>query len=375
VEEAFALMRPAGEGDANRLGVMTGAETDGPAGSLSGPGSLTGTTATAVHSPLPAEPLADLAAEYGLRRAAVRPPLLVYLRQLWRRRAFIIAFATARNIAMYTEARLGQLWQVLTPLLNAAVYWLVFGLLLHVSRGIPDYIPFLVTGIFVFTFTQRSFLLASRVINDHLQLIRALHFPRACLPLGFVVVELQQLLLSMLVLAVIVLSFGEPLTWYWLLIIPALLVQTLFNVGAGLIIARIGAGVTDLSQLLPFVLRTWLYVSGVLYSIRTLSIHSYWVKWVLSVNPAAVYIQLVRDAILTSQRLSAPGAMPYNAHLCALFTEHASSKSSPYNYDSAYCAPIIHSTHLWFYGIAWAVVAVVVGFWVFWRAEERYGRG
>lgn len=363
---------------------MTG--TDGPAGSmrsagsLSGPGSLRtpeslGGTATVLHSALPAEPLPELAARYGLRRTAVRPPLLRYLRQLWRRRSFIVAFATSRNIAMYTEARLGQLWQVLTPLLNAAVYWLIFGLLLHVSRGIPNYIPFLVTGIFVFTFTQRSFLLASRVINDHLQLIRALQFPRACLPLGFVIVELQQLLLSMVVLAAIVIGFGEPVTLYWLLVIPALLLQTLFNIGAGLIIARAGAGMTDLSQLLPFLLRTWLYVSGVLFSIRTLAVHSYWVKWVLSINPAAVYIQLVRDAILSSQRLSAPGAKPNNPRLCALYTAHASNKSSAYNYFSAYCHPIIQSTHLWYYGIAWAVVAIVVGFGVFWQAEARYGRG
>jgi teichoic acid transport system permease protein len=330
---------------------------------------------TVVHTPLPDEPLADLAAQYGLRPSAQRPPLLEYLRQLWRRRFFIITFATSRNIAMYTEARLGQLWQVLTPLLNAAVYWLVFGEILHVSRGIPDYIPFLVTGIFVFTFTQRSFIVASKVINDHLQLIRALQFPRACLPLGYVVVELQQLLLSMVVLAVIVLSFGEPITWYWLLVIPALLLQTVFNVGAGMIFARIGAGIADFSQLLPFVLRTWLYLSGVLFSIRTLTFGSYWVRWALSINPAAVYIQLARDAILKSQRLSAPGAKPYNAHLCALFTTHASNKSSPYNYDSAYCHPIIQSSHLWLYGIGWAAVAIVVGFWVFWEAEARYGRG
>ncbi len=32
-----------------------------------------------------------------------------------------MGFATARNIAMYTEAKLGQLWQVLAPLLNAGV--------------------------------------------------------------------------------------------------------------------------------------------------------------------------------------------------------------------------------------------------------------
>ena len=75
---------------------------------------------------------------------------------------------------MYTEAKLGQLWQVLTPLLNAGVYFLVFGLLLHINRGRADYLAFLVTGVFVFNFTQRAFITTSKVITDSLPLIRAL---------------------------------------------------------------------------------------------------------------------------------------------------------------------------------------------------------
>src|SRR5215469_7861202 len=119
------------------------------------------------------ESLATYATRYGLRPSAARPPVLDYLRELWRRRHFVMAFATARNIAMYTEAKLGQIWQVLTPLLNAGVYFLIFGLLLHINRGIPNYLAFLVTGIFVFNFTQRCFITTSTVITSSLPLIRA----------------------------------------------------------------------------------------------------------------------------------------------------------------------------------------------------------
>ena len=136
----------------------------------------------------------------------------------------------------------------------------------------PDYISFLVTGIFVFNFTQRAFLTSSQVIRETLPLIRALYFPRACLPLGYVLIELQQLLLSFAVLFVIILIAGEPLTPYWLLILPALVLQSVFNVGAGLILARWGSGFDDVSQLLPFIVRTWLYVSGVLFSLQSLSL-------------------------------------------------------------------------------------------------------
>jgi teichoic acid transport system permease protein len=351
----------------------------GSPGSLNGPGRLSAAVAIALdRSGLPDEPLGEYALSHGLKLSSARPGIVEYLRQLWQRRHFITGFATAMNMAMYTEARLGQLWQVLTPLLNVAVYFLVFGELLHTSRGVPNYIAFLVTGVFVFNFTQRSFIVASRVMNDSLPLIRVLHFPRACLPLGYVLIELQQLAVSFTVLFAIVLISGEPLTWYWLLAIPALILQTLFNFGGGLILARWGAGFDDVSQLLPFIVRTWLYVSGVLFSIQSLAlIHGGLLTrhprlaFLLQLNPVAIFISLIRNAMLSSQRLSHPGAAPYNARLCELYSKFPDS----HLYDGAHCHPVLSQSGLWLVGTGWAVGTLVVGFVFFWRAETRYGRG
>jgi teichoic acid transport system permease protein len=133
--------------------------------------------------------LAELAAKYDLRPSSARPGLVSYLRVVWQRRHFIIAYATARNVSMYTEARLGQLWQVLTPLLNSAVYYLIFGVLFKANRGISNYTAYLVTGVFIFAFTERSIVVGSSAIRANITLIRALHFPRACLPLAYVLVS------------------------------------------------------------------------------------------------------------------------------------------------------------------------------------------
>jgi teichoic acid transport system permease protein len=344
--------------------------------------------------------LAALAAEYGLKPSAQRPTLGVYLRQLAHRWNFIMGFATARNIALYTEAKLGQLWQILAPLLNAGVYFLIFGLIIKVSRGIPDYLAFLVTGVFVFSFTQRTFISSSKVITDSLPLIRALQFPRASLPLAYVMIELQQMAMSMVVLVVIVLATGAPVSWYWLLTIPAVLLLTMFNAGIALFAARIGARVNDFAQLLPFLMRTWLYLSGVLYSIQQLvaehSQHFGWATTLLQLNPAAVYITLVRNSLLASQRESAFGYKPHNAQNCMIWKNLATGVTpapSHYTYTtaagyaraenvykvhemySAYCHPTFISSHLWQFAIGWGVVALVLGFWYFWRKEVFYGRG
>ncbi len=311
-----------------------------------------------------------MAAEYGLRPSSARPDLISYLRLLWQRRHFIVGYATARNVSMYTEARLGQLWQVLTPLLNSAVYYLIFGVLFQQNRGIYHYTAYLVIGVFIFSFTERSIVVGSTVMRANITLIRALYFPRACLPLAYVMVELEQLLASTLVMFAIVLADGEPLTWYWLFFLPILALQALFNMGAGLMMARLGAGAQDFSQLIPFLTRIWRYFCGVMYSISSLpATLPEWSKDVLQLNPAAVYISLVRYAIMASQREYAPGAQPYNAMKCALYS---STKSPPLQ---AYCHPSVVTSELWIAGVGWAVVTFVAGVLFFWQAETKYGRG
>ncbi|MDQ0994149.1 teichoic acid transport system permease protein [Streptomyces sp. V3I7] len=284
----------------------------------------------------------QLADKYGLTVSGARPSLGEYVRRLWGRRHFILAFSQAKLTAQYSQAKLGQLWQVATPLLNAGVYYVIFGVILNASRGMPHsvYVPFLVTGVFVFTFTQSSVMAGVRAISGNLGLVRALHFPRASLPISFALQQLQQLLFSMLVLFAVAVAFGNYPDLSWLLIVPALALQFLFNTGLALIMARAGAKTPDLAQLMPFVMRTWMYASGVMFSIPImLADRPQWAANVLQWNPAAVYMDLIRFALIDGY----------------------GSENLP--------------AHVWALAAGWAVVVALGGFVYFWKAEERYGRG
>ncbi|WP_030666802.1 ABC transporter permease [Streptomyces cellulosae] len=303
-----------------------------------------------LHTPPPTtvtapaeDDLSALAARHGLTVSGARPSLREYIRQLWARRHFISAFSTAKLTAQYSQAKLGQVWQVMNPLLNAAVYFFIFGVLLGTKKGVPDYIPFLVTGVFIWTFTQSSIMAGTRAISGNLGLVRALHFPRAALPISFCLQQFQQLLFSMAALVVILLCFGVPVSASWLLAVPVLVLQFTFNAGVSMIMARAGAKTPDIAQLMPFVLRTWMYVSGVMWSIDHLAKgHSDWPSWLLpalQANPAAVYIDLMRFALIDSFHA---GQLP---------------------------------PHVWLIATGWALLAGVGGFIYFWKAEETYGRG
>ncbi|MBO1337598.1 ABC transporter permease [Streptomyces sp. VRA16 Mangrove soil] len=295
-------------------------------------------TATATTT---GEDAAILAARYGLSVSGARPALGDYVRQLWARRHFITAFSTAKLTAQYSKSTLGQLWQVLTPLLNAVVYYLIFGVILGTSKGVPDFIPFLVTGVFVWTFTQSSVMSGVKAISGSMGLVRALHFPRASLPLSYCLQQLQQLLFSMIALIAILLAFGVPPSPSWILVLPALALQSVFNAGLALAMARLGARTPDLNQLMPFILRVWMYLSGVMFSLGDKLAKTDLppvVQHAVQCNPAAVYIDLMRFALIDS------------------FTR---DQLPP---------------HVWAWAVGWALLAGVGGFIYFWKAEETYGR-
>jgi teichoic acid transport system permease protein len=236
--------------------------------------------------------------------------------------------------------RLGMLWQVLTPVFNAAVYYVIFGVIINTKAGVGNFIAYLCTGVFIFGFTQSTVQAGINSITGNLGLIRALHFPRASLPISVALIEARNLIVAMFVLMTIVLITGEPLTVEWLLVPPALLLQSIFNAGLAMFSARLGSKVTDLRQLIPFIMRMWMYCSAVLYPVQRFTDHLHgWKLELIEANPLLVYIELMRHALMENVQLA----------------------GSP--------------RRLWVEAIVWALVIGAGGYVYFWRGEKGYGRG
>ncbi|MFF5296933.1 ABC transporter permease [Paractinoplanes globisporus] len=282
----------------------------------------------------------ELARKHGLGAAGRLPSLPEYTREIWSYRHFIWEFAGAKVAASLGTTRLGMIWQVLTPLFNAGVYYVIFGVLLNTKHGVNNFIPYLCTGVFIFGYTQSVVQAGVQAISGNLGLIRALHFPRASLPLSITLVEARNMIASMAVLVTIVLVTGEPLTWEWLLLVPALILQTIFNAGFAMLVGRLGSTLHDLRQLIPFIMRVWMYSSAVLYPVTQFTAHLHgWKLALVEANPMLVYIELMRHALM----------------------ENVTLAGTP--------------MRLWTLAIFWAIVMGIGGYAYFWRGEKGYGRG
>ena len=203
----------------------------------------------------------------GLVPAGRPLPLGAYLQELWLRRDFMIRVPLEELRAQNAHTLLGGIWLILNPLLQVGVYFLVFGVIMPIDRGVDDYLMFLTIGVFVFFYSQRIISEAARSVVVNLGLIRTLRFPRATLPLSATVGQTMAFIPALTVMAAVVAAHG---TWphpRWLLIPALLALQIAFSLGAGFLAARYNYTYRDLENLLPFVFRLAFYVSGVLYSV------------------------------------------------------------------------------------------------------------
>ncbi|WP_231384134.1 ABC transporter permease [Cellulomonas sp. URHD0024] len=277
---------------------------------------------------------AGLAAQYGLVRADQAPGLVRYVRQLWQRRAFVIELAKARAYDKNQNNYLGQAWSALNPLLLVASYFLVFGLMLRTSKGVDNFLGFLTIGIFIFSFIAASVTSGAKSISGNQNLVRAIRFPRAALPLSMSLSEILTLMPALVVLLVVMPVSGEQLQLKWLLLPGAIAELFVFCAGVGMIAARLVVWSRDMLNLIPVSVRLARYASGVFFSIAIYAGHGL-ISTFLQYQPIAVYLDLVRSCLLAQ-----------------------------YPPDPA----------LWIAGAVWALVVLVVGLVTFWRAEERYGR-
>ncbi len=97
---------------------------------------------------------------------------------------------------------------------------------------------------------------------------------------------------------------GEPVQASWLLFPAAVGLQWLFGTGVALVVARLVAQFRDVKQLVPFVLRVLMYVSGVFFSIDHY-VGSGQAAAVLTHQPVAIYLELGRASLLTGVTASA----------------------------------------------------------------------
>jgi teichoic acid transport system permease protein len=277
----------------------------------------------------------EYALSHGLKKVGARPGLLKYISETVSRINFAYTLASYGNEAANAKSRLGSWWNILLPTIQAATYGLIFGLILGANK--PDnFLPFLFTGVFLFSYISGSFSLGAGAIISNSGLVKSLSFPRVLLPLSIVMSQTLNLFPQLLVLAVVLISVQQTISWTWLMLVPLIALLFIFNFGLAMIMARITVHVRDLNKLVPFISRILFYVSGVFFSVEKIFSPDSIFAQLITLNPIYDFLNLARSYLVEGYP---------------------------------------QQTEQWITVSIWSFSVFVIGFVFFWSAEERYGRG
>jgi ABC-type polysaccharide/polyol phosphate export permease len=192
----------------------------------------------------------------------------------------------------HADTVFGQLWWILDPLLQMAVYFLLFAVMLNTR--IPDYPLFLFAAILPWKWFSTTLNEATLSITGHQSLIRQVQFPKIVLPTSSVLGGTVSFAFGLVALGLVYL-FYLPRLSPWVVCLPLIAaVQFVLTLALAILFSAINAFFRDIQNVLSHALRLWFYVSGALIPLDTLAGSHKTLYALLSLNPFAVLFSSYR---------------------------------------------------------------------------------
>lgn len=193
----------------------------------------------------------------------------------------------------YKGSVLGFLWTFLNPLLQLAVYTILFS---HIIRmGIHDYYLFLFVALIPWMFFSSSIMGGSTSILSNQSMVTKIYFPREVLPISVVTGAFVNMLYCFIVVLAVVLVFSDHVNLVAWLYLPVIaIIEYILALGFALIAAAVTVYIRDLEHILGIVTMAWQFLTPVMYGIDMVP-DEY--LFIFNLNPMSPIIVAYRDIL------------------------------------------------------------------------------
>lgn len=229
-------------------------------------------------------------------RTAAAPPSspAVAMTEVWRSRELLWNLVAKELKVRYKGSALGVAWSLVTPLMMAAIFTVVFFTFLRIPFGNGNFTTFFLAGYLMWQFFANSVLSSAGSIIANGSLIKKVYFPRELIPFSLVLSQGVHLLLALLATAPLFLYYRGFHPTVLPLVVLALVLVTLFTAGVAMVLGALTVKFRDLGEFLQVVMLAWFYLTPVIYSvenIRQVDNGDTWVR-VLRLNPMTWFAEL-----------------------------------------------------------------------------------
>jgi ABC-2 type transport system permease protein len=185
---------------------------------------------------------------------------------LYRYRGLLTALVLKDLKLKYRGSVFGFLWSMANPLLMIVVYTMAFTVILRLRNEM--FVFHLMLGQLAWSFFASSAMMSTGSIVENAGLLRTVLFPRAILPIGTVLFNLVQYLLTVSVFLPVMLAwFQIPFAAPMLLFPVVLALQIIFTIGIALTLATATAFFRDVRHLVEVGLSVLFWTTPVVYEL------------------------------------------------------------------------------------------------------------
>lgn len=219
-------------------------------------------------------------------------------------------FLVRRDIkVLYAQTILGFSWAILNPLVQIAIFTVIFGRVAKIDTdGIP-YVLFVTVGIVAWTYMSDAMVQSSQSLITEQHMLGKVYFPRLIYPLTPTISKLLDFFIALLLVGGVLYYYRLYPTWN-LLLLPFLVVwMVMIPAGIGMWFSALAVRFRDVKFAMQFAMRMLLYTAPILYTASSMPEHY---RLLYSLNPLVGLIEAMRACLLGTEfewRFIMPGLL------------------------------------------------------------------
>lgn len=218
------------------------------------------------------------------------------LRNLYSYRELLKSNVKKEIRGKYKGSFLGILWSFLNPLLQVAVYAIVFPYIMRIET--PNYLQYLIVGIIPWTFFITVINQGMIAVRMNAGIIKKVYFPREILPISVAISGLVNFFISCIIILIFCIFGGLGISWHLILLPVIALIQFVFTLGLVLALSAINIFIKDTEYIVQFIINMLFYATPILYPA---SLFPEKIRWVLYLNPLTGIIDAYRGIFMYHQ--------------------------------------------------------------------------
>lgn len=228
-----------------------------------------------------------------------------YISMIWNYRYLIHSLSSGDVKNRFAGTYLGILLSIVQTLVGLAVYWLVFGIALHVDTGGIAYPVFALPGLVIWQYFSNTTAMAAGSLFYSRDLINKHYFPRISFVISNSFSAMVDMISGILVLCVLMLAFSVPATWQIALLVPLMAILWLICLAISMWVSIVSLYIRDVGNIIVQLTGFLIFVTPVFYPATIIPEH---LKIIMHINPVAGVIEYFRAFLFAN-------SMPENAYL------------------------------------------------------------